>query len=460
MGSKELIMVVDDNEDFCAVLSETLEYEGYEVDASGDAKSALFKLEKRLPDLVLLDVRLPGMDGLKALEEMKRLYEDLRVILLTAHCDVRSAVRAMKLGACDYLTKPFDDGELRAVIRKALSARGPAKGAGVPGKKAAVFCPDQEAKGESPSFAQVLQQVRTIATTNMTVILQGESGTGKELIARMIHSDSFRKEMPFVAIDCGTLPETLAESELFGYEKGAFTGADCKKEGQFEAAKGGTLFLDEITNLSDSVQAKLLRVIQERSMHHLGGNRNIALDVRIIVATNLDFSTEVRKGNFRADLYHRLNEFSIVIPPLRERREDIIPLALHFLDEANREFKKDIKGFSNEASKILLDYDWPGNIRELKNLIRRAALLTDSDQINPTILPKRIGDACSPAQELRFVLEDGISLKELTGKLTRDIERQIIEKALEQANNNKALAARILKIDRMTLYSKIRSFKP
>lgn len=456
--SRDFIMIVDDNDDMCQVLCETLEYEGYEVAVVGDAAAALKELGKRMPDLVLLDVKLPGMDGFQALEEMRKINGDLLAIMLTAYGDVKSAVRAMKLGAYDYITKPFDDDELRIVIKKALNAGRLEKEVADLRKRLEDFSTAQEFKSESPRFCQILKQVKTIAPTNMTVILQGESGTGKEVIARMVHMNSLRKEMPFVAIDCGTLPETLAESELFGYEKGAFTGADCRKDGQFEVARGGTLFLDEITNLSDSVQAKLLRVIQERKIHRLGSSKDIEVDVRIIVATNLAFASEVSEGNFRADLYHRLNEFSIEIPPLRERREDMITLALYFLSEANNEFKKDIKGFSSETIRKFLDYEWPGNIREMKNVVRRAVLLTDSDYITPSILPPIKTDCPSLGRDMQSAFEKGTSLKELTGKLTREIEKQMIEKALEESKNNKTRAAKILKIDRMTLYSKIKSF--
>lgn len=456
-GKKDLILIVDDNDDMCQVLTEILEYEGYEVMVAKEARVALKEFRTKRPELVLLDMKLPEMDGFKVLEEIKNIDNGSLVIMLTAYGEVKSAVRAMKLGAYDYITKPFNNDELRIVIKKALDAGRLVKEVADLKKRLENRCPGQELQGESPKFCHVLKQVRTIAPTNLTVILQGESGTGKEVIARMIHSDSLRKEMPFIAIDCGTLTETLAESELFGYEKGAFTGADCRKEGQFEMAKSGTLFLDEITNLSDSVQAKLLRVIQERKIHHLGGKKDIEIDVRIIVATNLDIAAEVNEGNFRSDLYHRLNEFSIEIPPLRERQEDIIPLALHFLDEANKEFKKEIKGISNDAVKMLLDYKWPGNIREIKNVIKKAALLTDSDRITSSILPSMKTDN-SFGQDCQSALAKGSSLKELKGKLTRDLERQVIEKALEQAKNNKSQAARILKIDRMTLYSKMKAF--
>ena len=308
---------------------------------------------------------------------------------------------------------------------------------------------------DSPQFRQVLNQVFLIAPTDVTVILQGESGTGKELLARMIHDNSSRRNKPFVAIDCGALPETLAESELFGYEKGAFSGADARKEGQFELANGGTLFLDEITNLSESVQSKLLRVLQDRKVHLLGGKRDFELDVRIMAATNVDFLSEVNAGRFRNDLYHRLNEFNIHIPALRDRGEDVPALASYFLGLAAKEFRKEVKEFSCEAMEVLLNYNWPGNIRELRNAIRRAALLEGSDQITPAALPPEIVKK-TMSLECKELLGTGTSLNKITRTLSRNVERDIISKALSETKNNKTRAAKMLGIDRMTLYSKMK----
>lgn len=315
-----------------------------------------------------------------------------------------------------------------------------------------------EVIGESPQIKQVLRQIRIVALTNFTVIIQGETGTGKELVAREIHKGSRRKDNPFIPLDCGAIPEPLAESELFGYEKGAFTGAYARKEGKFEQANGGTLFLDEITNLSDALQMKLLRVIQERRLQPLGGKRDVAIDVRIIAATNTDFFEAVRVGKFRDDLFYRLNEFLIVLPSLKERIEDIMTLANYFLDEANRELNKKIKGFSADTMMILLNYRWPGNVRELRNVIRKAALLADSNYINPTHL--LLNNGCLPQNfDIQQDLRDGTPLKEITKKAIKQIEAEIIKQVLVTVGGNKTKASKILKIDRVTLYSKIKEFK-
>ncbi|MDP2942462.1 MAG: sigma-54 dependent transcriptional regulator, partial [Candidatus Omnitrophota bacterium] len=315
----------------------------------------------------------------------------------------------------------------------------------------------------SPQIKQVLKQVEIIAPTTMTVILQGESGTGKEVIAKMIHEKSLRNDKPFIAIDCGAIPDTLVESELFGYEKGAFTGAEERKDGKFEQANGGTLFFDEITNIPNSIQMKLLRAVQERKFQHLGGKRDISVDVRIIVATNTNLSDAVKTGKFRDDLFHRLNEFHIDLPPLRERKEDLPVLTKYFLDEANRELDKKLEGFSGGAMRFLLDYPWPGNVRELKNVIKRAVLLADSNHITPACLS--LNNGTHPAQsepQPQAPMSDtkeGASLKEAKEKSAGQIEEKMIKEAMVKAGGNKTKAARILKIDRTTLYSKIKEFQ-
>jgi DNA-binding NtrC family response regulator len=369
----------------------------------------------------------------------------------------------MKLGAFDYITKPFDNEEIMLNIKKALETRSLRMEVEDLRRRLEEKTAITQFVGESPQIRQVMNQVKMVAPTDMTVIIQGESGTGKEMIARMIHQESPRHDKPFVAVDCGTLPENLVESELFGYEKGAFTGADAQKEGKFESANGGTLFLDEITNLLQSLQAKLLRVIQERKVQHLGGTKEIKIDVRIIAATNTILSDEVKKGRFRDDLYHRLNEFNIVLPSVREREKDIPILAKYFLEEANLEFNKKIEGISSEAMKSLFNYHWPGNVRELRNDIRRAVLVTDSNYIKEINLPlphpppSRGGGGCLFEDFDRLNLDKDTSLREITRKATETIEKEMIKKALAEAKNNKSKAAKILKIDRMTLYSKIKS---
>ena len=452
----EKILIVDDDKDMRDILSDIIKLEGYEAITADDGRKALKKIRMHSPDLVLLDIRLPEMDGMKVLEEIKKIDKDLIAIMLTAYGGVKDAVHSMKLGAFDYITKPFDNEEIVLNIKRAFQTRYLNREVErlkkiLEGKRIV-----ERFLGESPQIKQVLNKIKIVAPTNMTVIIQGESGTGKELIARMIYQESLRKDKPFIAIDCGAIPETLVESELFGYERGAFTGADAQKEGKFEQAHGGTLFLDEITNLPQSLQAKLLRVIQERKVQHLGSSaKEIMIDVRVIAATNTILSDEVLKGRFRDDLYHRLNEFNINLPPLREREGDIPLLAKYFLEEANLEFNKKIEGISGEAMKSFLNYPWPGNVRELRNEIRKAALLTDSNHIREISLP---ADAASDPE--RFdpleVLDKGMSLREITKKTIEMIEKEIIEKALIQAKNNKTKAAKILQIDRMTLYSKIK----
>ncbi|MDO9463954.1 MAG: sigma-54 dependent transcriptional regulator [bacterium] len=454
----ETILIVDDEKDLRFNLSNILKDEGYNAIAVGDGRKALNAVKKNSPNLVLLDMKLPEMDGMQILEKMKLIDKDLIIIMLTAYGNLNGAVKAMKLGAFDYLAKPFDNEELILVIKRALRTQYLAKEVETLKKRVGEKITAEELMGESPQIKQVLKQIKIIAPTNMTVILQGESGTGKELIAQMIHQESPRKNDPFIAIDCGAIPDTLAESELFGHEKGAFTGADAQKEGRFEEANGGTLFLDEITNLSSTTQRKLLRVIQERRLQHIGGKRSIKVDVRIIVATNINLSGAVRRGKFREDLFHRLNEFHISLPPLRERKDDIPHLAMRFLGGGNQELNKKIEGFSSDVMKLLLDYPWPGNVRELKNVVRKAVLLCDSNHIKPEHFPL---DNIASTKKLEFQqdLDKGVSLKEITKKATGQIEKEAIEQALAKAGGNKSKTAKILKIDRMTLYSKMKEYQ-
>ncbi|MCD6384546.1 sigma-54-dependent Fis family transcriptional regulator [Candidatus Sumerlaeota bacterium] len=448
----ERILIVDDNKDMRFILSNVLKDEGFDVTAVGDGIRALKEVKENPPALVLLDMRLPGKDGITVLEEMKKIDKDLLVIMLTAYGDVKSAVQAMKLGAYDYITKPFDSEEIVLVIRKALHTRHLSKEVETLRKRLNEKTEVEELIGDSPEIKQVIKQVKIIAPTNMTIILEGESGTGKELIAQMIHQESHRKNKPFVAVNCGAIPETLIESELFGYEKGAFTGADTKKEGEFERANGGTLFLDEITNLSLPAQAKLLRVLENKCIQHLGGKKLIEVDVRIIAATNVNLNEEVRTGKFRHDLFYRLNEFYITLPALRERKDDIPLLAQYILDKANQEFNKKIKGFSPEVMRAFLNYSWPGNVRELKNVIRRAVLLTNSEYIKPCHLPPHIITSPESSGGLKS-LEQRLSLNDIT----RRIERELIVKALAEAGGNKTKAAELLGIHRKALYRRLKS---
>ncbi len=446
----ETILIVDDNRDMQFTLANILKEEGYETITALDGERAIKEVKARAPNLVLLDIRLPGMDGMRILKEMKNIDKEVIIIMLTAYGDVKGAVEAMRLGAFNYITKPFNNEELALIIKNALRTQYLSKEVEVLRRRLGEKIAIEEVMGDSPAIKQVLKQVDIIAPTNMTVILQGESGTGKELISQMIHQKSLRKDKPFVAVDCGAIPETLVESELFGYEKGAFTGADERKDGKFEQANGGTLLLDEITNLSDNMQMKFLRVIQERKLQHLGGRKDIKMDVRIIVATNTNLYETAKAGKFRDDLFHRLNEFHINLPPLRERKEDIPVLAKYFLDEANQELNKKIKGFSDEAMKFFLNYNWPGNVRELKNLIKRAVLLSDSEYISSSHLSLN-NIACL---ENKPDSNDGLNSFEDASKA---FQRDLIKNALEKADGNKIKAAKILQINRKALYRKMKS---
>jgi len=385
--------------------------------------------------------------------------------MLTAYGDIKGAVRAMKLGAFEYITKPFDNDDLLIAIKRAFQIQSLSKEVQSLRKQLGEKTTSDlivELAGESQSMKQVLKQIDIVSPTNLTVVLQGESGTGKELVARLIHNKSHRSHKAFVAIDCGAIPESLVESELFGYEKGAFTSADTIKEGKFEQANGSTLFLDEITNLPDQAQTTFLRVLQEKTLQHLGGKTNIKVDVRIIAGANINLADALKAGRFRSDLFHRLNEFPITLPPLRERIEDIPHLVNRFLEEARKEFNKDIKGFSSEGMKTLLDYRWPGNVRELKNTVKRAALLAESDNITPTCLlldttseSPSDQDSLSKKLDILAALKKGLSLHEIARKEIENIEQSIIGQALSLTGGNKSKAAQMLGIDRMTLYARL-----
>jgi len=448
----ETILIVDDNRDMQYALSNILKNQGYKTISALDGERAMKEVKTRAPNLVLLDIKLPGADGMKILEEIKEIDKDLIIVMLTAFGEVKDAVRAMRLGAFDYITKPFDNKEILLIIKKALQAQCLCKEVEVLRKRLGEKTTVEEVMGKSPQVKQVLHQVNIIAPTNMTVILQGESGTGKELISQMLHQKSKRSNKPFVAVDCGAIPETLVESELFGYEKGAFTGADERKEGKFEQANDGTLFLDEIANLTDGIQMKLLRVVQERKLQHLGGRKEIKIDVRIIVATKTNLSEAMKNGKFRDDLYYRLSEFHINLPPLRERKEDIPVLAKYFLEEANTELNKNIKGFSAEVIKFFSSYNWPGNVRELKNLVKRAVLLSNSEYISPNHLFLNMAGS-----QNNLKLTDGLNSTVSFKDAAKEFQRDLIKNALEKVGESKIKAAEILHINRKALYRKMKN---
>src|SRR5688572_32557249 len=405
------ILVIDDDRDMCLLLKRFLSKHGFEVEDANTSKKAIELLDATEYSLVLCDFRLDNMDGKTMLIKIKEKYPHMPVIIITGYSDIKIAVEVMKLGAFDYITKPLFPDEIILTIRKALEKN---EAGNVPAASTVVVPGDDKKEkkngsangggtgnitisgqyifGDSMAFRQILQQIELVGPTNYSVIIYGESGSGKEAIAQEIHKRSKRSKQPFIAIDCGALSKELAGSELFGHEKGAFTGALNQKVGSFEMANGGTIFLDEIANLSYDIQVSLLRVVQERKMRRVGGLKDIELDVRIIIASNERLWDAVRKGKFREDLYHRFNEFSIDIPPLRQRPDDVLLFANHFLHQTNAELGKRISRFSQEVESIFRSYVWYGNLRELKNVIKRATLLSDGEEIEASALPFEISN--------------------------------------------------------------------
>ncbi|HVV06398.1 MAG TPA: sigma-54 dependent transcriptional regulator, partial [Puia sp.] len=398
------ILIIDDDMDMCNLLGRFLGKKGFETEAAHNGNKGIAKFKESRFDIVLCDFRLGDKEGREVLKEIKQIDPHAIVIIITGYSDIKTAVDVIKAGAFDYITKPLIPEEVLNVIGRALqqsetgmsdTAR-PAMTAQVSGAKRKSSTDDDFLVGQSPATRELYRQIELVAPTNYSIILYGESGTGKEVIARTIHQYSARKDKPFVAMDCGTLSKELAGSELFGHVKGAFTGALSDKEGHFELANGGTLFLDEVANLSYEIQAALLRVIQERKFKRVGGLKEMDVDVRIIVASNENLQESYRKGKFREDLFHRFNEFSIVLPALRYRKEDIPLFAEFFLAKANKELnKEDVGGFEPEVMQIFMNYAWPGNLREFRNVVRRAALLTSGSLVNTKVLPPEIADSNS-----------------------------------------------------------------
>jgi two-component system response regulator HydG len=467
------ILIADDDVDICLLLSRYLSKNGFDAITAGNGKKALELIIKEHVDLLISDFRLGDMDGLELLTKVKEINASIPVIIMTGYSDIRSAVRVIKLGAVDYVTKPLFPEEILHTINKALEQSETRKGE--PATTATAATPTKRSSsltlggnfvvGESPQAKELYRQIDLVAPTGYSVIITGESGTGKESVAQAIHNQSPRKNKPFIAMDCGSLSKELAGSELFGHEKGAFTGALFSKPGHFELANGGTLFLDEVGNLSYEVQVSLLRVVQERKVKRIGGTKEMDLDVRIIVATNENLYEASQKGKFREDLYHRFNEFSIAMPPLRERGKDIMIFANHFVANTNAELNKSIKGFSEDVINSFLTYPWPGNLRELKNVIKRAALLTDGELIQSKALPMEIsnhtklifkdGFQAGPTGFTPPRLRDGApNLK----NIALEAEYETIINVLKQVNFNKTKAAQILNIDRKTLYNKMKAY--
>ena len=441
------ILLIEDDIPYCQMLEKFLIKQGYEVQSSFTASDARSKFTETPFDLVLTDLRLPGNDGISLLSEIKKIHPRTAVVLMTGHAEVHTAVSAMKKGAMDYLAKPFAPDEMLAVVRKALEA--PNTPAPAPASRPVRTEPpaqsNQIIKGTGEDSKKLLEYIRLVAPTEMSVLITGQSGTGKEVAARHIHELSSRKGKPFIAVDCGAIAKELATSEFFGHIKGSFTGAVEDKVGHFEAANGGTLFLDEVGNLTYEHQINLLRTLQERKVKRVGSSREIDVDVRILAATNEDLKKASAAGKFRQDLYHRLNEFSIKVPSLAERSEDLILFANAFLYRANESLRKDVRGFSPEVVEIFETYHWPGNIRELKNVIKRAVLLTDSDEVGVDALPEEL-------------LGNDHSDVAISSFSRADYEKDRIVKALKKTNYNKSKAAKLLKVTRKTLYNKINHY--
>ena len=436
------ILLVDDDTTFCLMLKTWLTKRGFSVEEAFSCKEAVGKLKKSAYDVVLTDLRLPDEDGLQVLQEAKKMLPGVQVILMTGYADISTAVQAMKLRAFDYVAKPVIPDEILKKIQEALEH----KDLPVEKKQAKKSKGLTYIKGTSRDADKLYEYIRLVAPTMMTVLITGESGSGKEYIARLIHEQSNRQAAPFVAVDCGAIPKDLAASEFFGHVKGAFTGAVSDKTGYFVQANGGTIFLDEIGNLSYDVQVQLLRALEERKVKPVGSNKEIAFDVRIISATNENLAKAVAEGSFREDLYHRLNEFSIKALSLRERKEDIPVFANHFLAAANEELDKDVIGFEDAVMRVFRDYNWPGNLREMRNVVKRATLLCQGNFISLEHIPSELSEQQRPTTE-DFALK-----KEKN-------EMELIREALAKCNNNKSEAARLLKIDRKTLYNKMKLYK-
>ncbi|MFT3979486.1 MAG: sigma-54 dependent transcriptional regulator [Ferruginibacter sp.] len=475
------ILIIDDDMDMCQLLSNFLKRKGFEAASAASGKKGLEAMKANQYDLVLCDFRLGDMDGKEILQQIKAGNPAMPVIMVTGYSDIKMAVEVMRLGAFDYVTKPLVPDELIKVIKKALdedagnssTATGIQPGAAVPKKKKEIDAGNDILIGKDKNTQKVFREIEVVAPTDYSVIIYGESGTGKEVIANIIHQNSKRRGKPFIAVDCGTISRELAASELFGHVKGSFTGAISDKVGFFEAANGGTIFLDEIANLPLDVQIVLLRVIQERKFKKVGDSKDIYTDVRVIVASNENLQEAYKAGKFREDLYHRFNEFSISIPPLRLRKDDIVPLAHFFLEKAAAELEKDLDGFEDEVLQLFLNYQWPGNLREMRNVIRRASLLSSSGKITtnalaweilgalPAMPEKQSSPVAAVAEVPNDDAEETATAEEAPFDLKNaasDAEYKTILNALKQVKFNKVKAAKLLNIDRKTLYNKLKNY--
>jgi DNA-binding NtrC family response regulator len=450
------ILVIDDDQPICRLMKAIFNTEGYEVQNADDGPSGLAAALSDPPDLVLLDLNLPGMDGLRVLEELTARLPSVAVVMLSGSQDVRSAVRATQLGAFDYVTKPVARDEIVVVAQRALETRALRLEVEALRRDVGKGTSDTLAAqmGSSPQVQHLVAQVGVVATSNFTVLVLGETGTGKELVAQAIHDLSDRRRRPFVALDCGAIPEALLESELFGHEKGAFTGAERRKEGRFRLAEGGTCFLDEVGNLPMNLQAKLLRALESRQVQPVGAERATAVDVRFVAATNHDLQERVSQGHFRADLYFRLAQYTVFLPPLRERAGDIGHLTQRFIEEAGVELRRPIQAIAPDALGLLKQHHWPGNVRELRNVVRQAVLQTTGLAIRAETVRAVLGAGVSTPPVVPRLPDQ--SLREIAASAAAAAERAAISETLRATMGNKSQAAKVLKTDYKTLHLKMK----
>ncbi|MBM4053728.1 MAG: sigma-54-dependent Fis family transcriptional regulator [Planctomycetes bacterium] len=471
------ILVIEDNVGICNMIARILTDADYSVHTANDGTSGIEIFRKESTGLIILDINLPDINGIEVLKQVKLLNKEIPIIIVSAQEDVKLAVDAIKFGAYDYIKKPFNNDDILLAVKRALHENAMRQEIFVLKTQLKETMPLSEQMGYSEEIEKLNEQINCIAPTNFTVILYGETGSGKELVSRCIHQRSPRCNKPFVVVDCGSIPDTLVESELFGHEKGSFTGAHLKKIGRFEHASEGTIFLDEIGNLPMSTQSKLLRIVEEKRITPIGSNREIEVDVRIIAAGNERLESLVESGRFRMDLYQRLNEFFIEIPSLRQRKEDIEFLCNKFISITNKELGKNIRGITKEALEILLSYDWPGNVRELKNVISRAVLLAedfiepkhlviDKKYLKPIIeevennkthIKQQMGEDMS-SKDVSMYFDETQTLRDVVNKCVEDAEKKFITETLKKTRGNKRQAAKILNINYKTMYYKVKKY--
>jgi len=449
------ILIVDDDQVMQETLSDVLRKRGYEIFSVGSGNGALLMVQKNVTDLILLDMKLPDIDGLEVLKKIKEFDTEILVIMMTAYSDVQSAVSAMKSGAYDYINKPFELEELKLLIEKGLETKSLINEVRRLHRQQKEKYQDSHIYGVSPQIHYVKDLIGMISKTHKTsVLIQGESGTGKELAANAIHDSSHRSDKPLMKINCSAIPDSLLESELFGHEKGAFTDAKNTKKGLFELADGGTVFLDEIGDMNPFLQSKILRVLENQTFMRVGGEREIKVDIRIIAATNKDLETMVREAVFRKDLYYRLKVMVVEMPPLRDRLEDILLLSNLFIEENNKEYNKNVKAFSEDAKKLMVQYSWPGNVRELRNVIERAMILTEQNMITPKHLPFELKQA---EKTIQGNADHGGS--EMSTEMSLEgMEKVHLCNVLKRLEWNKSKASKCLGISRATLRAKIKRY--